>query len=78
MRTQIVAGFYDAQPFVPFVMHIAGGRSITIGHRDFFGSRPSGGIATVYRPDGALHVVDLLLVTDLEFPSTERLEQQPS
>jgi hypothetical protein len=58
--------FYDAQPFRPFVMHLADGRSIGVHHRDFIAAAPSGRTVTVYQPDDSLNVVDLLLVTDLE------------
>lgn len=62
--------FYDAQPFRPFVMHLADGRSIPVMHREFMASAPSGRTITVYQPDDTLNVIDLLLVTDLEVKST--------
>jgi hypothetical protein len=56
----------DAQPFQPFVLHLADGRSIPVAHREFVASAPSGRTVTVYQTDDTLKVVDLLLVTDLE------------
>jgi hypothetical protein len=58
--------FYDAQPFKPFVLHLADGREIPIHHRDFVMAAPSGRTVVVQQPDDTLNVIDLLLVTDLE------------
>jgi hypothetical protein len=58
--------FYDAQPFRPFIIHLADGRDIPINHREFIMAAPSGRTVSVYQPDDTLNVVDLLLVTDLE------------
>ncbi len=66
MTIEQLRNFYDAQPFKPFVMHLADGRAIPVVHREFLASAPSGRTVTVYQPDDTLNVVDLLLVTDLE------------
>jgi hypothetical protein len=58
--------FYNAQPFKPFIIHLADGRSIPVMHREFLASAPSGRTITVYQPDDTAIVIDLLLVTDLE------------
>jgi hypothetical protein len=58
----------DAQPFVAFVLHLADGRGIRVGSREFVGGAPGRTVA-VHRPDGRMNVIDLLLVTDLEFES---------
>jgi hypothetical protein len=58
--------FYDAQPFQPFVIHLADGRHIPVHHRDFVMAAPSGRTVVVQQPDDRLNVIDLLLVTDLE------------
>jgi hypothetical protein len=58
--------FYDAQPFQPFVIHMADGRQVPVHHPDFMAAAPSGRTVTVYQPDDTLNVIDLLLVTDLE------------
>jgi hypothetical protein len=57
---------YQAQPFRPFVMHLADGREIPVHHRDFVMTVPSGRTVVVAQPDDTLNIVDLLLVTDLE------------
>lgn len=58
--------FYNAQPFRPFVIHLADGREVPVNHREFIMSAPSGRTVSVYQPDDTLNVIDLLLVTDLE------------
>lgn len=57
---------YDAQPFRPFVMHLADGRQIPVSHREFILTVPSGRTVVVCQEDDPLNIVDLLLVTDLE------------
>jgi hypothetical protein len=61
-----IRAFYDAQPFQPFVIHMADGRQVPVHHPDFMAAAPSGRTVTVYQPDDTLNVIDLLLVTDLE------------
>jgi hypothetical protein len=60
---------YHAQPFVPFVLHLADGRGIPVRSREFMAAAPSARTIRVYRPEGRANVIDLLLVTDLEFES---------
>ena len=66
MTIEQLRNSYDAQPFQPFVMHLADGREVPVRHRDFMMSAPNGRTVAVYQPDSTLNVVDLLLVTDLE------------
>jgi hypothetical protein len=62
---------YNKQPFQPFVMHMADGREVPVVHREFIMAVPSGRTVIVVQPDDTVNIVDLLLVTDLEFrPST--------
>jgi hypothetical protein len=72
MSIEQLRTFYDAQPFRPFVMHLADGRSIPVMHREFIMSAPCGRTISVYQPDDTLNIIDLLLVTDLEIkPATD-------
>lgn len=57
---------YDAQPFRPFNLYMADGRSIPVQHRDFMMTVPQGRTIVVAEPDGRLHILDLLMVTDVE------------
>ena len=66
MTIEQVRHFYDAQPFKPFVMHLADGREIPVHGREMMASAPNGRTIIVYQPDSSFNVIDLLLVTDLE------------
>ncbi len=57
---------YQAQPFQPFVLHLADGREIPVQHREFLAPSPSGRTVIVYQPDDSFNIVDVLLVTALE------------
>ena len=66
MTLSEVRRLYQAEPFRPFVLHLADGRAIPVHHREFLASAPSGRTVFVYQPDDSFNIVDLLLVTDLE------------
>jgi hypothetical protein len=62
---------YTAQPFRPFVIHLADGREVPVVSREFIMAVPSGRTIVVCQPDDTLNIIDLPLVTDLELrPST--------
>ncbi len=66
MTIDQIRTFYEAQPFRPFEIHLADGRSIVVRSREFMASAPSGRTVIVYQPDDTWNVIDLLLATDLE------------
>jgi hypothetical protein len=62
---------YDAQPFQPFVIHLASGRQVSVPHREFMWAAPSGRTIFVELPDQSVDIIDLLLVTDIvRMPAT--------
>ena len=65
MTIEQVREFYDATPFEPFVIHLADGREVAVHHREFILVMPKGRMLVVAEPNGKLHHIDLLLVTDL-------------
>jgi hypothetical protein len=67
MTIEQMRNAYFAQPFLPFVIRLADGRSIPVEHPEFMATAPNGRTILVYQPDSSFNVVDLLLVTDLEF-----------
>lgn len=69
MMSDQVRTAYAAEPFQPFVMHLADGQEIVVHHREFMASAPNARTTVVYQPDVSFNIVDLLLVTDLEFKS---------
>lgn len=72
MTVERLKEIYDAEPFLPFVMHLADGRSIPVHHREFIATAPSGRTIVVFQPDDTMNIVDLLLVTDLEITPKKR------
>ena len=71
MTIEQMRAAYQAQPFRPFVIHVADGRAIPVDHREFIMTVPSGRTIVVAQPDDTLNIIDLLLVTDLEIkPAT--------
>ena len=67
MTIDKIRELYNALPFRPFVIHLADGREIPVLSREFMLAAPSGRTIVVYQPDDTLNLIDLLLVTDLEF-----------
>ena len=61
---------YEAQPFRPFIIHLADGRQIPVPSREFMMTVPSGRTIVVAQPDDRLHIIDLLLITDLEIKTS--------
>jgi hypothetical protein len=61
-----------AEPFVPFVVHLADGRSIPVNHRELAMVAPSGRTVAIYQSDDAVNVVDMLLIADLETQGTAK------
>jgi hypothetical protein len=56
-----------ATPFIPFVVHLADGRTIPVRHPDFAMVTGGGRTAHISQPDDeGFTVIDLLLVTQLE------------
>ena len=66
MTIEQIRNLYSAQPFRPFVIHLADGREVPVVHRDFIMAVPSGRTVLVCQPDDTLNIIDLLLVTDVE------------
>ena len=66
MTIEQVRNVANAQPFVPFVVHLAEGREIPVAHRDFIAMSPTGRILTIFYAQDRSAFVDVLLITDLE------------
>lgn len=66
MTIERIRELYHAQPFRPFIIHLADGREIPVHHQEFIAASPTGRTLVVYQPDDSMNIIDLLLVTDLE------------
>jgi hypothetical protein len=58
------------EPFRPFRIRMADGRSFDVQHPDFIAQSPSGRTVIVFQPDDSYSVLDLLLMSELEVSST--------
>lgn len=66
MTTDQIRNALRAQPFRPFRLHLADGRSFEIRHAEFMALSPGGRIVIVFAQADACEIIDLLLVTSLE------------
>ena len=66
MTIEQIRNLDNAQPFRPFMIHLADVRSVPVSHREFIMTVPSGRTLFVAQPDDTVNIIDLLLVTDLE------------
>lgn len=57
---------HQARPFQPFDIHLADGRTLSIGHPEVMAINQPGRTMIVVHADGNFEVVDLLLVTSLK------------
>ena len=58
-----------AQPFYPFVLHMADGRALTVKHPELMAISPSGRLAYLFQQGDSRdsgHHLDILLITDVE------------
>jgi len=67
MTTEQLRVALRASPFRPFRIRMADQRQFEVPHPDFASVSPVGRTAVVYHPDGAASIIDLLLMTELDF-----------
>ena len=60
----------DAVPFQPFTIQSAGGRSLSVPHRDFLSIGPAGRVVMFYGPGDAWSAVDVDLITEVAVEPT--------
>jgi hypothetical protein len=71
MTAEQLRSMREANPFRPFTIHLADGRTFSVPHRDFVSQSPGGRIAIVYHGNDSFSVLDLYLVTELEVQAPE-------
>ena len=60
----------NAEPFLPFVIHLADGDKVPVRHLELIARSPTGRTCVVWEDDTkAFGVIDLLLVTQLKVES---------
>ena len=57
----------ETRPFKPFVLLITGGREYCVPHPEFLMITPPGRTIVVADRDGAVEIIDLILVESLHF-----------
>ena len=62
---------YQAQPLQAFILHLADGRHLPVMSREYIATFPNERTLMIIQPNGTWNIVDLLLVTDLEFRSPQ-------
>ncbi|MBI2925942.1 MAG: hypothetical protein HYY24_09585 [Verrucomicrobia bacterium] len=72
MTIETMREFYEARPFRPFTLHLADGRNVTVQHPEFMAYHPEGGTLVVFQPGGALKILDVNLITEIETLSQPR------
>jgi hypothetical protein len=65
MAVEQLRKFHTAQPFQPFEIHLADGRSVRVPHRELLAVPPKAARTFAVWVDDGFEVIDLLLVTSL-------------
>jgi hypothetical protein len=60
----------NLQPFRPFTIRMADGRTFDVPHPDFVAQSPSGRTVVVFQTDDSYSLLDLLLMTEVEVHNT--------
>ena len=66
MTSEQIRKMHQAQPFQPFEVHLADGRSHSVDHPECLAIRPGGRTIGIALADDTIEIVDLLLVTSLK------------
>ena len=69
MTIQQLRGAQRAVPFRPFTVHMADGREFQVPHPDFLTMSPTGRTVIIFQQDDEFSILDLLLMTKIEFKS---------
>jgi hypothetical protein len=72
MTTEQLSKVHTVRPFRPFVIRLGDGQALPVSHPEMLAYAPKQRTATVYFEDGSFEIIDLLLVTGLEAPSSKR------
>jgi hypothetical protein len=57
--------YWHAQPFLPFTIHLANGKSLAVPHPDFFFMSAKGGQIFVSEEDDEVHVLNPLVIASV-------------
>jgi hypothetical protein len=66
MTTEQFRSTLRQQPFRPFTIRMADGRTFDVPHPDFVAPSPSGRTVIVFQADDSYSALELLLMTEVE------------
>jgi hypothetical protein len=66
MTIEQIRRLHQAQPFQPFEIYVADGRSFEVNHPELMAVHGLGRTIAVGVPNGSFEILDLLLVTSLK------------
>ena len=67
MTIQQLDTAFRARPFVAFTLLMADGRTYHVPHPEYMARSPTGRTVTVYEADDTATILDLLLMTSIQF-----------
>jgi hypothetical protein len=70
MTTEQFRATIRLQPFRPFTIRMADGRSFAVEHPDFVALSPTGRTVIVFQRDDSYSVLDLLMMSELDVTSS--------
>lgn len=71
MRASEIRNAQRAQPFQPFILHLADGREFPVGHPEFMFVGPSGRLVIIENVEGSMEIIDPMLVTSISVLSPQ-------
>jgi len=66
MVSERLRAVHQAQPFLPFTLHMSDGRSLKVTHPELLAVAPTERYAVLILPDESTHFIDILLISDIE------------
>ena len=66
-----------AQPFQPFTLHLADGRTFVVKHPDFIAVSPNGRETVFVGDDEGIHDIEMLMIVEVETPKARSQGAQP-
>lgn len=78
MTREHIRELYDAQLFKRFIIRMADGREIEVRHREFMMISPGGRTVVLFDPKNRMHILDVMLITELEVIDADSMPSSPS
>ncbi len=79
MTIEQLRNYHQAKPFRPFILHVADGTTVRVEHPEFLAHTPAGRTVFVGLPDDSSRMIDILMITQIEYPATDghRAKRRP-